>query len=218
MSPSTSHRVVDVETAAGLARAHVVRPSSARGTLVLGHGAGGGIEAPDLQAVEAAAVDARWAVALVEQPWRVAGRRVAAAPPRLDDAWLSVVTTLRAGRSRLPGPLVIGGRSAGARVACRTADDVQAAAVVALAFPLHPPGKPQAPSRAGELTRVIAAGRLLLVVQGRRDGFGTPAQVALACPAAHVVPVDGDHGLKADPGAAGSAVVDLLAAVVSTQR
>jgi uncharacterized protein len=213
VSSRSVRRVVDVDTAMGPARAHVTRPPSARGTLVLGHGAGGGVEAVDLQAVAAAAADAGWAVALVEQPWRVAGRRVAPAPARLDVAWLAVVSALRSGRGALPGPLVVGGRSAGARVACRTAEEVGASAVVALAFPLHPPGRPDAPSRAGELERAASGGRPVLVVQGRRDAFGAPPEVSAACGAARVVQVEGDHGLKADPAAVAEAVVELLAAL-----
>ncbi|MGN6302231.1 MAG: alpha/beta family hydrolase, partial [Angustibacter sp.] len=151
MTARVRRRVVDVPTPEGPARAHVSRPASARGTLVLGHGAGGGVDAPDLQAIAAAATAAGWAVVLVEQPWRVAGRKVATAPPKLDVAWRAVVAALTSGRAALPPPLVVGGRSAGARVACRTADAVGAAAVVALAFPLRPPGRPDAPSRADEL-------------------------------------------------------------------
>ena len=210
MSGRTRRRVVDVETSEGLARAHVVRPTEGRGTLVLGHGAGGGIQAPDLQAVAAGAVEAGWAVALVEQPWRVAGRRVATSPARLDVAWRAVVEALRSGRAALPGPLVVGGRSAGARVACRTAGPLRAEAVLALAFPLHPPGRPDAPSRADELDLGRAGGRRLLVVQGRRDPFGGPEEVAAACPDARVVGVQGDHGLKADADAVVTAVVAWL--------
>lgn len=211
MSTRVRRSVVDVPTPEGTARAHVSRPASARGTLVLGHGAGGGIEAPDLQAVAAAAVASGWAVVLVEQPWRVAGRKVATAPPKLDVAWRAVVEVVTSGRGALPSPLVVGGRSAGARVACRTADDVGAAAVVALAFPLHPPGKPDAPSRAGELELATSSGRPVLVVQGRRDPFGAPDQIEAAHAGARVVAVAGDHGLKADTAAVAAAVVELLA-------
>ena len=212
MSTRVRRRVVEVATPEGPARAHVSRPASARGTVVLGHGAGGGIQAPDLQAVAAAAVDAGWAVVLVEQPWRVAGRKVATAPPKLDVAWRAVVEALRSGRGALPGPWVVGGRSAGARVACRTADDLAADAVVALAFPLRPPGKPNAPSRADELVRAASSGRPVLVVQGRRDPFGAPGDIDSAGTGARVVAVDGDHGLKADTAAVAAAVVELLTA------
>lgn len=176
------------------------------GRIVLGHGAGGGIEAPDLVAVRAAAVGAGWQVVLVEQPWRVAGRRVAAPPPRLDVGWRAVLAALGSG----PGPLVLGGRSAGARVACRTAVDLGAAAVCCLAFPLHPPGRPER-SRAGELALPGAAGIGVLVVQGARDPFGSGSDIqALGLPGVEVVEVAGDHSLKkVDPVA--DAVADRLA-------
>lgn len=178
-----------------------------RGTLALGHGAGGGVGSADLVAVTAAAVAAGWRVVLVEQPWLLAGRRVAVAPPRLDEAWLAALAEL----AGPPGPLVLGGRSAGARVACRTASALGAAAVVALAFPLHPPGRPER-SRAGELA---AAGVPLLVVQGERDAFGGPQHVrdALAdqrVADAEVAAVPGDHALRRDPAAVAAAVVAFL--------
>ena len=150
-------------TPRGPARVHLDRGKS--GLLLLGHGAGGGPDAPDLQAARAGARAAGWAVGLVEQPWRVAGRRVAEAPVHLDAAWLGVVEALGCRR-----PLVVGGRSSGARVACRTADEVGAAAVLALAFPLVPPRR--AVSRADELLRPSVP---RLVVQGSRDAFGLPA-------------------------------------------
>jgi hypothetical protein len=182
-----------------------------RGALVLGHGAGGGGEAPDLLAVRGAAVAAGWTVALVVQPWKVAGRRVATPPPRLDAAWLDVVAGLAAGP--LAGsPLVLGGRSAGARVACRTAQRLGAVAVCCLAFPLHPPGRPER-SRAGEL----ATGLPTLVVQGARDAFGRPEEVEAAAPATvRVVAVDGDHAMRSAPGAVASAVVEWLDAQCGT--
>ena len=144
----------------------VVEGSPAAGRLVLGHGAGGGIDAPDLLAARAAARALGLQVVRVEQPWRVRGRRVAEAPARLDAAWRAVVAELGLG-----GPLVLGGRSAGARVACRTAEELAAVAVLALAFPLTPPGRPDR-SRAEELRRPQVP---RLVVQGERDGFGLPA-------------------------------------------
>ncbi|WP_042370406.1 alpha/beta hydrolase family protein [Streptacidiphilus neutrinimicus] len=145
------------------------RDRAPHGVLLLGHGAGGGIEAPDLQAI-ATGVDAV-AVVLVEQPWRVAGKRLAPAPKTLDAGWLPVVAHVRAqvGDSV---PLFVGGRSAGARVACRTGAPTGAAGVVALAFPLHPPGKPER-SRADELLQTALP---TLVVQGARDPFGTPPE------------------------------------------
>ena len=134
--------------------------------LVLGHGAGGGVGAPDLGAASAQALRQGWRVVLLEQPWHVAGRKVATAPPRLDEAWLAAL-------EQVPreGPLVVGGRSAGARVACRTAAGLGAVGVLALAFPLHPPGRPDR-SRARELALPGAAGVPVVVVQGERDAFG----------------------------------------------
>ena len=167
-------RTSTVATPRGAARVHV--DGSAAAVLVLGHGAGGGPDAPDLLAARDGALDAGWGVVRVEQPWRVAGRRVAEAPVHLDAAWTAVLAALD-----LPGPLVVGGRSSGARVACRTAAATGARGVLALAFPLVPPGREV--SRAGEL---LLAAVPLLVVQGSRDPFGVP-------PGAHVV--DGaDHG------------------------
>jgi predicted alpha/beta-hydrolase family hydrolase len=149
---------------------------------VLGHGAGGGLDAVDLLAARDAAHEAGLRVALVEQPWLVRGRKVAEAPPRLDLAWVDVLATLSG------SPLVVGGRSAGARVACRTADEVGADAVLCLAFPVHPPGRPER-SRLGELTAVRVP---VLVVQGDRDAFGVP-------PGAVLVP-GADHGFRVAKG------------------
>ncbi|MHA6759956.1 alpha/beta hydrolase family protein [Streptacidiphilus sp. PAMC 29251] len=141
----------------------------ARGLLALGHGAGGGIEAPDLQALAAALPPLGITVALVEQPWRVAGKKVAPAPKTLDAGWLPVIAALRTGHHLPAGvPLLVGGRSAGARVVCRTAAETGAAGVLALAFPLHPPGKPER-SRADEL---LGCPVPTLVVQGATDPFG----------------------------------------------
>lgn len=152
-----------------------------RATLLLGHGAGGGIEAPDLQALAAALPDDGVEVGLVEQPWRVAGRRVAPAPKTLDVGWREILAQVAA---ELTGdgavPLLVGGRSAGARVACRTGKDTGAAGVLALAFPLHPPGRPEK-SRAGEL---LGSGLPTLVVQGGVDPFGGPAEFP-ALPSTH---------------------------------
>ncbi|WP_225233473.1 alpha/beta hydrolase family protein [Klenkia terrae] len=199
----------DVDTPLGPARVTVDDPAGPPvGTLLLGHGAGGGIEAPDLLAATDAAVAGGWRVLRVEQPWRVAGKRVAAAPPRLDEGW----TAIHAGIvDLLTGPVVFGGRSAGARVACRTAGPLGASAVLCLAFPLHPPGKPDK-SRAHELTGVDVP---VLVVQGDSDAFGGPAEVqgALGDHRAQVVAVRGDHALKAVPSAVRSAVATWLAAL-----
>jgi predicted alpha/beta-hydrolase family hydrolase len=199
----------EVDTPLGPARVHRDEPArEPAGTLVLGHGAGGGVDSADLVAVARAAAATGWRALRVEQPWKVAGKRVAPAPARLDEGWTAVLATLR-GSGELLGPLVLGGRSAGARVACRTAADQGAAGVLGLAFPLHPPGRPEK-SRAGELTRVAVP---LLVVQGRTDAFGGPAEVeaALAGHPGQVCAVPGDHSLKKDPAAVAAAVVRWLA-------
>ncbi|MEI2732932.1 MAG: alpha/beta family hydrolase [Dermatophilaceae bacterium] len=179
-----------VETPVGAARVHVSRPPRARGVLALGHGAGPSIATVDLTTTRDTLADEGWAVALVEQPWLVAGRRVAPRPAVLDAAWVPAVTALRARGgplARVPGPLLVAGRSAGARVACRTATAVGAAGVLALSFPLHPPGKPQA-SRADELLIPVRAGLPVAVVQGERDPFGTPAELAAYPPRVYAVP------------------------------
>jgi uncharacterized protein len=157
--------VRSIDTPVGEARVEIRRGTSSRLTLVLGHGAGGGIAARDLEALAGALPARGVTVVRVEQPWHVAGRRVAAPPPTLDVAWLAVLAELD-----VQGPLVVGGRSAGARVACRTATAVGAVGVLALAFPLHPPGRPEK-SRLAELT---GSGVPTLVVQGDRDAFGGP--------------------------------------------
>ncbi|PWW22363.1 hypothetical protein JD79_01514 [Geodermatophilus normandii] len=203
-----------VGTPLGPAAVHAEEPADgARGTLVLGHGAGGGVGSADLVAVTGAAAAAGWRVLRVEQPWRVAGGRIAPAPPRLDLAWTAVLDALRAGGA-VSGPLVLGGRSAGARVACRTAAAQGAVGVLALAFPLHPPGRPEK-SRAGELT---GAGVPVAVVQGETDAFGRPAEVLAALegrPAASVLPVPGDHSLGRAPGAVAAAALTWLEDLLS---
>ena len=204
--------VRDVDTPEGAARIHVRTPAAegspeTAGTLVLGHGAGGGFGAADLTAVTPAAVAAGWRVVQVEQPWKVAGRRIAVAPPRLDVAWLAVLAALPE-LVGPPGRLVVGGRSAGARVACRTAAQVGAAGVCCLAFPLHQPGKPEK-SRADEL-RLVVGSLPLIVVQGRTDPFGGPDEVAAVAGADRVHAVAGDHGMRADPKGVAAAVVDWL--------
>ena len=199
-SAAVVDQVIEVPTEFGPARAHVRTPAAVRGRLVLGHGAGGGIEAADLVAARAAAVGLGWQVVLVEQPWRVAGKRVAPAPARLDVGWLAVL----AGLPDPAGvPLVLGGRSAGARVACRTALELGARAVCCLAFPLHPPGRPER-SRAAELAAPADAGVPVLIVQGHKDPFGGPAEIdALGLGPVEVVGVTGDHSLaRTSAGAA----------------
>jgi predicted alpha/beta-hydrolase family hydrolase len=199
--------VREVATPLGPARVYASEPDGAvRGTLVLGGGAGGGVDAADLVAVAGAGCAAGWRVLRVDQPWRVAGKRIAPAPARLDEGWTAVLAGLAAD-GQLTGPLVLGGRSAGARVACRTASSAGAAGVLALAFPLHPPGRPEK-SRAAELA---LAGVPLLVVQGCTDAFGGPDEVAAVLPAGgrvHAVP--GDHSLKKDVPAVATAAADWL--------
>ncbi|NYJ73904.1 alpha/beta family hydrolase [Allobranchiibius huperziae] len=192
--------VREIDTPQGPARVHVERPArgaSLRGSLVLSHGAGGGVQAGDLVALRAL-VDDGWTYVRVEQPWRVAGRRVATPPRTLDAAWVPVLAALCRGRWALPWPLVVGGRSAGARVACRTATGVGADAVLALSFPLVPPSG--GPSRDHEARLVLDAGLPLAVVQGLRDPFGTPDDVRRALgEAAAVYAVRGDHSLGRHP-------------------
>jgi len=191
-----------VETPHGPARVHLHPADDARAALVLGHGAGGGVTASDLVAATEAALAGGISVALVEQPYRVAGRRSPAPAGQLDAAWIAVVKQLA-----FELPLVVGGRSLGARVACRTAAETGAAAVLCLAFPLHPPGRPEK-SRLAELEAVTVP---VLVVQGERDPFGMPPDG----PARTVVRVPGDHALKADPDAVRAAVRAWLQSVGS---
>jgi len=191
---------VEIATPHGLARAHLHTVDNPRAALVLGHGAGGGVQAPDLVAATEAARGEGLRIVLVEQPYRVAGRRSPAPAAQLDVAWTTVVDTLRRdGLGELP--LVVGGRSLGARVACRTAEALGAVAVLCLAFPLAPPpraGKPRQ-SRLAELDAVTVP---TLVVQGERDPFGVPPPG----PSRQVVRVAGDHGLKADLDGVAAAV------------
>ncbi|MCB5183234.1 alpha/beta hydrolase family protein [Streptomyces antimicrobicus] len=185
MTLRTPSRTRSVDTPAGAARITWYDARAPRLVLALGHGAGGGIEARDLQALAAVLPAQGVGVALVEQPWRVAGKKVAAAPATLDQGWRAVWPELAA-----PGlPVVAGGRSAGARVACRTAAELGAAGVLALAFPLHPPGRPEK-SRAEELT---GADRPTLVLQGGRDPFGRPDEFPEGAHELVEVPY-GDHG------------------------
>ena len=194
---------LELDTPHGPARVHLHPVTRPRAALVLGHGAGGGVAAGDLVAATEAALAEEIAVALVEQPYRVAGRRSPAPARQLDTAWTAVVDELRA--ETLRGlPLVVGGRSSGARVACRTARATGAAAVLCLAFPLRPPGRPDAPSRLPELDAVAVP---TLVVQGSRDAFGIPP----AGRARTVVQVQADHALRTDLAAAGAAIRDWLA-------
>ena len=192
---------IGIETPHGPARAHLTLADGPAGALVLGHGAGGGVEAPDIQAAAEVAREAGFTVALVEQPYRVAGRKSPAPAKQLDAAWLAVVGALR--EKQLKGlPLIAGGRSLGARVACRCAPETGADAVLCLAFPVHPPGKPEK-SRIEELDDFEVP---VLVVQGKSDPFGMPPPAK----GREVVEVEGNHGLKADLDAVGDAVARWL--------
>jgi len=220
--------VIEVATPHGPAIAHLDGDWDRDGTggaylLVLGHGAGGGVEAPDLRAVRDAAVAHGATVARVEQPYRVAGRRAPPPAAQLDQAWTAAVAAVArhvAAGADPPRLLVVGGRSSGARVACRTAGDTGAVAVIALAFPFVPPqrpgrGRPRGgeprPSRASELEQVRVP---VLVVQGERDPFGIPAargHVELA-----VVP--GDHSLRTASASIGALVANWIARQVGANR
>lgn len=218
----------EIETRAGPARAHLYAPPGSgriRGTLLLGHGAGAGVESADLQAL-AQLSEHGWCVALLEQPWRVAGRRIAVAAPKLDEAAGDILDALSSGPDPLPRPWVLGGRSAGARVACRLAD--RAEALLLIAFPLQPPRTRNrlGPSRIGELLLPVRQGMPILVLQGQRDRFGGPDDIVSALATAgepcaapgaagglrptSVRPYPGDHGPSRDPAAL---VADVLAFV-----
>lgn len=179
----TDERIV--ATPHGEARILAHRARRPVATLALGHGAGAGIESGDLTALAARLPKQDVNVFLIEQPWRRAGKKVAPAPKILDEAWIAII-----GQLRIRTPLVLGGRSAGARVACRTAAGLGASGVLALSFPLHPPGKPDR-SRVDEL---LGARLPTFVVQGERDPFGTPDEFPPLTEMA-VVP-DGDHAFK----------------------
>ena len=201
---------IELDTPHGPARAHVQAAEHPKAALILGHGAGGGVESRDLVAAEDAALAAGVSVALVEQPYRVAGRRSPAPARQLDAAWSAVVEQLAA--TELHGlRLVVGGRSLGARVACRTVGGTGAAGVLCLAFPLQPPqrsGKPPSPDRLHELDAVEVP---TLVVQGQSDQFGIPPDG----PNRTVVLVPGNHSLRTDLHAVATAVHDWLSGVVS---
>ena len=195
---------LEIDTDHGLARAELHCAKDGVAVLMLGHGAGGGIGAKDLVVVARAAKEAGVHVALVEQPYRVAGRRAPAPAKQLDSAWLTVADELSARFDDLP--LVFGGRSSGARVACRTASAGQAVAVLCLAFPEHPPGKPEK-TRQPELDAVEVPA---LVIQGERDPFGRPS------PGPHheILLIPGDHNLSADLEAVSRAATEWLGRVL----
>jgi predicted alpha/beta-hydrolase family hydrolase len=205
----TRVRTRRVDTPHGPARVHLHSADKPKAALVLGHGAGGGVTSGDLAATTDAGLAEGLTVALVEQPYRVAGRRSPAPARQLDKAWTAVLDHLRAGE--LKGlSLVVGGRSLGARVACRTAEATGAVGVLCLAFPLQPPRRiaSAAQSRLHELDEVTVP---TLVVQGARDPFGIPP------PSAHrtVVQVSGNHSLRTDLPAVAAAVQEWLPAVLA---
>jgi uncharacterized protein len=188
----------ELETPQGTARVHEQDAPDAWARLVLGHGAGGSVSAPDLQTAARAALESGVSVVLVEQPYLVAGKKSTPAPPRLDEAWRSVMEQLG---DELPH--ISGGRSSGARVACRTAAATGAIGVLCLAFPLV---TPRGVSRQDELDGVTVP---MLIVQGANDRFGVPDGAVV---------VRGDHGLKADQAAIGGAVRTWLADLASRRR
>mgnify|MGYP002651495357 CR=1 FL=1 len=179
---------------------------------LLQHGAGKGTNTPDLWGLLDLADDG-WRVVLVDQPWVLAGRKIATPPKTLDEGWRAVVSHLREAGD-ITGRFVQGGRSAGARVACRTAVETGADSVVALAFPLAPPGKADDPSkwRTDEAQAVLDAVVPLLVVQGATDTFGGPDAIRAALPGADVAAVAGPHGFSKQPQDVVDAVRRWLAA------
>ena len=189
----------EIETPHGPARAHLQPVEAPRALLVLGHGAGGGVTAPDLVTAAEEAIKAQVSVALVEQPYRVAGRKSPAPAHHLDAAWLAVVAALRG-----EPPVLCGGRSSGARVACRTAGATGARAVLCLAFPVHPPGRPEK-TRLDELDGVRAP---VFVVQGDSDPFGMPPKRR----GRTILVVEGNHSLRKGIAAYAATAADWLAA------
>jgi len=217
-TPAHGTTTFEVETPEGPGRWHLDLAADPVAALVLGHGAGGGVTAMDLSLLARELPSRRITVARFEQPWRLAGRKVAVPPPRLDEAWLPALAAL-AERTGIAGlPLVAGGRSAGARVACRTANRLGVAGVLCLAFPLHLPGRPDR-SRMPEL---LAPSVPRLVLQGTRDTFGTAEELRAELAAAEggdqvvVVPLPGaDHGFKT-PARAEFRPADLRALLVAS--
>jgi predicted alpha/beta-hydrolase family hydrolase len=200
---------IEIDTPHGPAAAHVQAADDPVGALILGHGAGGGVTAPDLVAASGVALGLGVSVALVEQPYRVAGRRSPAPAPQLDAAWIAVVEHLRAGElAELP--IVTGGRSSGARVACRTAATTGAAGVLCLAFPLQPPRRRSGTQAASRLPELDGAGVPVLVVQGEGDPFGMPPSGSDR----EVVRLRGNHSLRSDMPGLKAAVQDWLARVL----
>jgi predicted alpha/beta-hydrolase family hydrolase len=191
--------VEQVETPEGAGRWHVDHADDPCAVLALGHGAGGGVTAMDLALLARQLPSHGMTVARFEQPWRLAGRRVAVPPPRLDIGWIAAVQALSEWAGIAGLPLLAGGRSAGARVACRTADALGAAGVLCLAFPLHLPSRPER----SRLPELLTPSVPRLVLQGTRDTFGSAAELMTELAAVDggdevaVVPLPGaDHGFK----------------------
>ena len=201
--------ILEVDTPHGPAHVHLSSADDPRAALVLGHGAAGGVQSRDLAATAEVALSEGITVALVEQPYRVAGRRSPASARQLDTAWTAVVDHLA--RGELRGlQLVVGGRSPGPRVACRTAQATGAAGVLCLAFPLQPPRRSGAAPTQSRLPELDAVTVPTLIVQGERDRFGIPPATSLRT----VVQVPGDHSLRTDPEAVRAAVRGWLPGVV----
>jgi predicted alpha/beta-hydrolase family hydrolase len=214
--------VHDLDTPVGAARAHVTALARPRALVVLGHGAGRGVDTQDLLGLAEALPRHGVSVVLVDQPWVLAGRRVAAPPATVDVAWLAVLAALRGDPLRAATgahrrtPVVVGGRSAGARVACRTAVGSGADAVLLLAHPLLPPAARREGAareralgvRRSELALPLAAGIPVVAAQGERDAFGSPAELAaaLGCPERERDAPGGGHRTTAGPPS-----VDVLA-------
>ena len=192
---------LSIDTPHGRANVHLHGVERPRAALILGHGAGGGVASKDLVTVTDVAVSELVSVALVEQPYRVAGRRSPAPARQLEAAWTAVVERLR-DREFSGLPLIVGGRSLGARVACRTAEQTGAVGVLCLAFPLQPPRRASASAATSRLPELDGVAVPSLVVQGVRDPFGMPPASALRS----VVQVEGDHSLRADLPAVADAV------------
>jgi predicted alpha/beta-hydrolase family hydrolase len=217
MSGTGSVRIMDVAAPTSLGPGRLVVDAAERPTAVLwlGHGAGGGIGAIDLAALADVLPGQGITVVRHEQPWKVAGRRVAAPPATLDVAWRETAPLVEQIAGGLP--VVVGGRSAGARVACRTAASVGAVAVVCLAFPLHPPGRPEK----SRLSELLIPEVPVLVLQGERDTFGSAATLSAEVgkrPSIRIVAVPGaDHGMKVPASSPLSAlgVAELVTASVA---
>jgi uncharacterized protein len=198
--------MLEVETPHGQANVHIEHVDEPRAALVLGHGAAGGVTSPDLVAVTEVARSEGFSVALVEQPYRIAGRRSPAPVHQLDAAWIAVIEHLVA--EELRGlPLIVGGRSLGGRVACRTTEATGAVAVLCLAFPLQPPRRAPRPPAASRLPELDQVRVPTLIVQGEKDPFGMPPAAANRS----VVQVPGNHSLRTDVEAVAAAVRNWLA-------